>query len=128
MIQEFVNAFMENKDKIREVFKASHPEDYGAIVKTVISFMPEVNSVKPDVERIHTIDDGGYQGTLVYVIGEEGYQPSVYWYVFVDYGSCSGCDTLQRILNYSNDPPTDEQANDYTKLALDIVTGLKLME
>lgn len=50
---------------------------------------------KPDCENIHEINDGEYQGTLVYVIPEVGYQPSEYWYVRVWYGSCCGCDTLQ---------------------------------
>ena len=82
----------------------------------------------PDPERIHRIDDGNYQGTLVYVIGEKGYQPDKYWYVKVDYGSCSGCDTLEGIRDYTDDAPTDEQAKDYMTVALHIVQGMKPME
>ena len=40
----------------------------------------------PGLERIHRIDDGDYQGTLVFVIGGKGYQLSTYWYVKVSYG------------------------------------------
>jgi hypothetical protein len=128
MIQEFVNAFMEHKTEIRDILKKTHPENYQDIVKIVIGFMPEVNYNQPNPELIHEIDDGDYQGTLLYIIAAKGYQPDTYWYVYVNYGSCSGCDTLQAISRYSSESPTNEQADDYTKLALDIVTGLKLME
>jgi hypothetical protein len=82
----------------------------------------------PDPERIHVIDDGDYQGTLVYVIGSKNYQPDVYWYVKVSYGSCSNCDTLAAIRDNANTPPTAEQIKDYITLALHIVQGLKEME
>ncbi len=127
MIQQFVDSFMEHKAEIRDSFKATHPNGYNEIVKRVISFMPEVNFAKPDSERIHEIDDGDYQGTLLFVIAATGYQPHEYWSVKVSYGSCSGCDTLQSISAYSRGAPTDKQADDYTKLALDIVTGLHLI-
>ena len=80
---------------------------------------------QPSFNRIHKIDDGNYQGTLLFVVGAGGYQPSDYWSVFVGYGSCSGCDTLQNIMRYSDDPPNAEQLNDLMGLALNVVQGLK---
>lgn len=56
----------------------------------------------PDPERIHQIDDGDYQGTLVFVIGAQGYQPSTYWATSVGYGSCSGCDALEDAWGYGD--------------------------
>ena len=52
----------------------------------------------PDPGRVHVINDGDYQGTLVFIIAEQGYQPSGYYYTSVYYGSCSYCDTLQGVL------------------------------
>ena len=97
---------------VREVIKVVTTDDYNAI----------------DPERIHQIDDGDYQGTLLFVIAARSYQPDDYWFVKVGYGSCSGCDTLQAI-NYSLDdnPPTDDQVSQYMTLALHIVQGLKFM-
>ena len=63
----------------------------------------------PDPNRIHEIDDGDYQGTLVYVIAAKDYQPDDYWYVKIGYGSCSACDTLEAIRNFSDEKPTPEQ-------------------
>lgn len=45
----------------------------------------------------------------------------------VGYGSCSGCDTLEAIRDYSSEKPTPEQVKDYMALALHIVQGLKKM-
>ena len=72
--------------------------------------------------------DGSYSGTLVYVIGEGGYEPSDYWYVKISYGSCSGCDTLQRILDdLWDEEAKEQQTQDYMTLALHVVQGLKKM-
>ena len=122
---------MSKKDLLAATF-AKHPDDYREMVRNVISVITdekEYGSYNPDPERIHEIDDGDYQGTLVYVIGAKGYQPSKYWYVKVEYGSCSGCDTLQAIRDsgYGYDTPNAEQVKDYMTLALHIVQRLKKM-
>lgn len=140
MIQTFVDKFMENKGILEEQFKKEYVYSYTELVKKVISVLSLSNDNDddddyddddddyPDPERIHMINDGDYQGTLVYVIGERGYQPSTYWYVKIAYGSCSGCDTLQKINDYSDgNVPTDQQIADYMILALHIVQGIKLM-
>lgn len=128
MIEEFTKAWFANLHAMREKFTAQHPEDYTAIVRAVVQMLAAASDDydKPDPERIHEIDDGHYQGTLVYVIGCAGYQPDKYWYVKVGYGSCSGCDTLQAISGYSSEPPNDTQVSEYMTLALHIVQGLRL--
>ena len=129
MIKEFVDKFNKDKDKIQELFEAEHPGDYSDVVKNVITVLAELDNYDaPDPERIHLIDDGDYQGTLVFVIAQKGYQPSNYWYVRVYYGSCSGCDTLEAIRGYSNEKPNEQQVKDYMTLALHIVQGLKGMD
>lgn len=134
MIKELVDRYMapKNQDKLRAAFMAAHPEDYKAIVKMVIETVVDPDNVygaySPDPERIHVIDDGDYQGTLLFVIGAKGYQPSEYWFVKVYYGSCSGCDTLEAIRGYNNRLPSEEQVKGYMTLALHIIQGLKAME
>lgn len=127
MIQEFVNRWFEKKYIVEEYFKQNHPNDYGDIVHEVIKVLTDDGYDSIDPERIHTIDDGDYQGTLLYVIGAKNYQPDDYWYAKVGYGSCSGCDTLQSIRDYDDGKPTEEQVADYMTLALHIVQGLKEM-
>jgi hypothetical protein len=130
MIKEFVDRFMENKDALRAKFEANFPGTYMDIVTAVAETITsdEYTTHDIDPERIHEIDDGDYQGTLVYVIAEKGYQPSEYYYVKVSYGSCSGCDTLQHIesQHYFADDKK-ESIDDLMTLALHIVQGLKML-
>lgn len=129
MIKELVDRFMQNKGKLEEHFRKEMPGDYKEIVKAVVEIITddEYRTHALDPERIHEIDDGNYQGTLVYVIAEKGYQPSDYYYVGVSYGSCSGCDTLEGIRGYSDEPPNEQQVKDFMTLALHIVQGIKQM-
>lgn len=136
MIKEFVERFDANRDSLRDSFrKYCKKETYGDyeseewsieyadIVREVVEVVKGEEYGGPDPERIHEIDDGDYQGTLLYVIASDEYQPSDYWYVKVIYGSCSGCDTLLGIIEGCGD--MDEKLDDLMILALHIVQGLK---
>lgn len=125
MITTFVDRFMANKPQLEGAFAKKHPESYKELVGEVVKLITSGDYDDIDPERIHEIDDGEYQGTLLYVIAAKGYQPSEYWTVKVGYGSCSGCDTLQSIHSYSDDPPTKEQIEEYMTLALHIVQEIK---
>lgn len=129
MIKEIVERFMAAKPELEARLAEHHVAHYSELVKLVIKAINPGNDYGfPDANRITEIDHGDYQGTLVYVIGETGYQPSTYWYVHVDYGSCPACDTLEGIGGYSDDAPTPEQIKQYMTLALHIVQRMKVME
>lgn len=127
MIQPFVEAWERNKAGIRKKFEAKHPADYKEIVEIVVRAIGSYDDAFTlDAEKIHEIDDGDCQGTLLYVIPEASYQPSRYYSVKVDYGSCSQCDTLLEIQNAGDmDYSPESQVNDYMTLALHIVQGMK---
>lgn len=114
MIQKFVDRFLARRDELKAKIAENPPSRYIDLVKLVIATISDDSEEAyfndtPDPDRIHEVDDGHYQGTLVYVIAQAGYQPSKYWYVLVSYGSCSGCDALQSIRGYSDEPVSDEQ-------------------
>lgn len=50
-----------------------------------------------DLDNIVEINNGDYQGTLLYIVPFDTYQPNEYEYLmtYIGYGSCSCCDTLQ---------------------------------
>lgn len=104
--------------------------DYEYLVKLVVNYV--LNDEEPrygedyDSENITVIDDGHYQGTLLFVIPQKTYQPSEYEYLmtYVGYGSCSGCDTLQSIQAWNDEKPTKQQLKDYMTLCKDIVTNM----
>lgn len=122
MIQELVQAWEENKTLIRATLAKKHPS-YEDIVRAVAQHMPNMKA-----DNIHRIDDGDYQGTLLFIIPEDSYQPSQYWSTKVYYGSCSGCDTLASIResgSYDDDKPSERQLDGYMSLALHLVQGFK---
>lgn len=129
MIKTFVDLFVEKQNTL---FLDHHPASYETIVEAVVrTINPDGNSDGPDLSRIHQINDGDYQGTLVFVIAAGGYQPYEYWFVRVWYGSCSGCDSLEAIHHSAGgykEMPTAQQAADYQMLALHIVQELKSMQ
>ena len=81
-----------------------------------------------DAEEITTIDNGDYQGTQLFMIPRNTYQPSAgdYLLTFTYYGSCSGCDTLQAIQSWRDDDkvPTEEQVKDFMTLCRDLVCNI----
>jgi hypothetical protein len=129
MIDKFVNRWEKNKNKLRNHFAENHGYySYSEIFKLICKLVLTENTDDegyPDPERITVIDHGHYQGTLVLVVGNCGYQPDDYWVTKVYYGSCSGCDTLQRILDYSEEPFTEQQVDDLMTLSLHMVQKLK---
>lgn len=129
MIKEFIERFETNHATLRARFEQRHPSSYKDIVEAVVRAVAGPDPCdSPSVDRIHEIDDGEYQGTLVYVIGAAGYQPFEYWYVKVVYGSCGACDTLQAIrLAHHEDKPTTDQVDQYMTLATHVLQGLKRM-
>ena len=77
------------------------------------------------------IDNGDYQGTQIFIIPINTYQPGVDEYVYTHtyYGSCSGCDTLQAIQSWDGDElPNEEQVKDYMELALHLLQKCHFMK
>lgn len=106
--------------------------DYTDLVKLIVKtvFVEPVGNPEWgnawDAENITSIDNGDYQGTLLFLIPMDTYQPSEseYLMTYVRYGSCSVCDTLQSIqLGYSNEALEEAQVKDFMALCKDIVTN-----
>lgn len=107
MIKFCVQQWDKNKGElekhIREVYMEDHGWiDYKELVQKVVTFIfndDESHRTEYDAERITEINDGDYQGTLLYMIPRKTYQPGEddYLLTYVNYGSCSGCDTLQSV-------------------------------
>ena len=70
------------------------------------------------------IDNGDYQGTMLYLIPFKTYQPAEYEYLmtYVWYGSCSGCDALQAAKFWCDDGPlTGKELKAVMAICKDIV-------
>lgn len=134
MIKEFCLAWWKNKDKLEEYLRTTPQSEYGSyedLVKLIFDVVinPEEKHFKYDTENIRSIDDGNYQGTLIFILHRDIYQPDVSDYVFtsVYYGSCSGCDTLLSISGYEDDIPSEGQVEDYMTLCLHLLEHCHFM-
>ena len=135
MLKIIVSHWDKNKDKLRSILAERtdlNSVNYEDLVK--LTFETIYNNgldglnadyYSLDLDKIHVIDDGDYQGTLLFLIPFNSYQPCEYEYLmtYVGYGSCSGCDTLQAIQDYGEEKLTDQQVEDFMKLCKDILTN-----
>ena len=133
MIQELVKQWEENKYKLEEYFKTTKQEEYSSSYEQIVRKVFELCLPKADdysgfdLSKMTVIDDGDYQGTQIFIIPIDTYQPSVSDYVMTHnyYGSCSGCDTLMSIHGYEKGLPSDEQVKEYMSLSLHLIQKLK---
>lgn len=128
MITEIINQWDKNKDKLERYFKTTPQSEYATYLAIVEKIFEKVLIDKEyKLDRITVIDDGDYQGTQIFIIPEDVYQPCVEDYLITDtyYGSCSGCDTLQSIASYDYEIPTEEQVSQYMLLALHLIQKMK---
>ena len=133
MIQEIIKRWEENKYKLEEYFSTTKQEkfaSYEAIVQKIFELV--INSDEDSYERFNinkmtVIDDGNYQGTQIFIIPKDTYQPNIDDYLITHtyYGSCSGCDVIEGIRNYSSGLPTEQQVKEYMILALHLVQKMK---
>lgn len=119
-----------NKDKLRAVLAERtdlNECDYEYLVK--LTFETIYNTAvtgldrKLDLEHITVVDNGDYQGTLLFLIPFDTYQPSEHEYImtYVGYGSCSGCDALQAVQGWGKEKPTEEQLNGFMDICCDLI-------
>lgn len=133
MVYIFYKKWDENKDLLKKEIEAIENIGYLSyldLVKMTFSTIynnREIRAEYPyeelDCENITEIDNGDYQGTLVYLIPFNNYQPneSQYLMTYVDYGSCTCCDTLLGITQFEDGRPSAQQVSDLLTLCRDIV-------
>lgn len=81
---------------------------------------------KLDLENITEIDNGDYQGTLLYLIPFDCYQPDECQYLmtYVGYGSCSVCDVLESLREWTYEGGkllNENQISGFMDLCKDII-------
>ena len=135
MISSIIEQWENNKSKLENYFRTTDQYEYCGY-KQIVEKLFELCITNADqhsgfnIERMTVIDDGDYQGTKLFIIPKDTYQPSVDDYITTHtyYGSCSWCDTLQSICGYDYGLPTEEQVKLYMTLALHLVQKLKWLE
>lgn len=112
MIKYCLEHWDRNKEVLQGYFQ-SHYENffrelnYKQICRLTFLYIldrDDEDDIKLDLDNITEIDNGDYQGTLLYLIPFDTYQPNEYEYFMTHtgYGSCSGCDTLLSLQSLDN--------------------------
>ncbi|WP_143322806.1 hypothetical protein [Clostridium sp. HBUAS56010] len=133
MIRYCIDKWAANKIELEAAIKRDkeiNSCNYSYLVKLVVKYIlnlgVDTEYERWDEEKITTIDNGDYQGTQLFLIPKKTYQPGAneYLLTYQYYGSCSGCDSLQAIQDWSEDIPTDERVKDYMTLCKDIICNM----
>lgn len=133
MIKEFARAWEVNNKKLLRYWNGKEVSFYEDIVKPLITivinpYLKEhtAEHIGLDVDNITIIDDGDYQGSQIFIFPKDTYQPdtSDYYFTYADYGSCSCCDTLERINSFERGLERDKE---YNTLALHLLQRFRLL-
>lgn len=131
-----VDRWDKNKDRLQKRIENSIDHNgwnYVDLVKLVIEEVLNPGAeFKDDTwnsEEITVIDNGDYQGAQLFLFHKDTYQPGPadYMITFEYYGSCSGCDTLMAIQDwsYKQELPTEIQVRDYMALCLNLIQQMR---
>lgn len=134
MIKYCLDKWNKNRERLEEAMSKDtklNDCEYEYLVKLVVDYVLNDEDCgygeKWDSSEITVVDNGHYQGTQLFIIPADTYQPDEYEYLmtYVNYGSCSGCDTLLSIQTWSDNVcPTAEQLKDYMTLCKDLITNM----
>ena len=132
MIKKFVDSWEKHKSEVEDYIRKtpqSEYDDYDALVKILIKYVINKGDNDYCIDEMTVIDNGDYQGTQLFIIPRNTYQPDEDDYIMtsVGYGSCSGCDTLLGISVYGTGLPSDDQVKDYMSLLLHLLQNFKYL-
>ena len=83
MIKDVIKQWEENKHKLEEYFRTARQEEYSGSYKDILQKIIELVVTKKDdynnydASKITVVDDGDYQGTQIFLIPTDTYQPSI---------------------------------------------------
>jgi hypothetical protein len=134
MLQHVIKQWDANKHNLEEYFKITNLSEieYESIVRKIFELVvinDEEGWNKYDPSKMVVVDHGDYQGTQIFLIPTDTYQPMVGDYIIThnEYGSCSGCDTLDGITCYDSGKPNESQLKKLMTLALHLVQKMTII-
>lgn len=130
MIKILRDQWAKNEHVLKEALeKLDHEPTYADLVELTFDkiynhendYCYKVCDLKTD--SMTHINDGDYEGTHIFLIPFDTYDPdaSDYLMTYASYGSCSGCDTLLSITGYMDPPYNEGQIKNLLSLCRDIV-------
>lgn len=136
MDKEIIQRWENGKENLRTYFFAHRQEEYDSYKKIVSVLISEclnygINDKREKISPSFEVSDyGEYQGTQIFLLHKDDYQPDAGKYYIFDnyYDSCSGCDTLLSISMYDSGIPTESQVEEYMALCLHMVQRMRCLK
>jgi hypothetical protein len=132
MEKEIIERWERGKENLRNYLSTHSIWDncssYNELVYVLIKECLNYSTDEGFSTKFTCIDDGDYQGTQLFILHYDTYQPNANDYYIFDneYGSCSGCDTLLGIIGYEYDViPDENMVNQLMTLCLHMVQRMK---
>lgn len=133
MDKEIIERWEKGKENLREWFKMTPQSEYDSYSKVVSALIKnclnygDLSDDEELSEDFDVSDHGNWQGTQIFLLHKDVYQPDTSNYYIFDnyYGSCSVCDTLLSISQYEGGIPTKEQVDEYMTLCLHMVQRMR---
>lgn len=133
MVKEFLEKWWKYKEDMETYFRekgnVSEISYYGIVIALVKNVLNRGVKWCKLSEEVCVIDDGDFEGTMIFIFHNDMCTPSITDYFFTHnyYGSCSGCDTLLSIVEGCGGKATDEQVKLLMRLAFDLLRNIKPM-
>lgn len=122
MLKILAEQWCKNQNKLKKYLEDNYETLNSLMYKDIVKiafehiYQDELEAI--DYKHITEIDNGDYQGTLLFIIPFNTYQPNEYEYLmtYIGYGSCSSCDTLLSLqYDYGYYGDDDKTKEDYLK-------------
>lgn len=134
MDSDIIKRWEKNKQHLSEYLQNNPHQNYEYmdLIKILVNECLNYD-IKNDTfsNDINVIDHGDYQGTQIFILHKDDYQPSIrdYYYTHNEYGSCSGCDALLAIQDSdSSEFPSEKQVKEYMDLMLHLIQRMKKLD
>lgn len=130
MLKIMKDRWNENSEKLRAALaertdlNSCNYEDLVKITfETIFNSSAEGYGNNLNLDKIHTIDDGDYQGTILFVIPFDTYLPGSNEYImtYIGYGTCSYCDALQSVQEWNDGKISEKQLPGFMAICKDLI-------
>ena len=137
MIKEYVEAWYRNRDRLKQYFEThtqeQYAESYVDLLKTVIEIVINDPQKILNVDGLIQHDSDDYGGDCIWLIPKVGAWHWVWEYTlcYIEYGTCSCCDTLMGIYygtgweNGNGKLPDQQRVRDYMYLSLQLLQHMR---
>lgn len=122
MLKYCINKWDENRGELKKAIQELDGYiSYTELMKLVVK---HIFGGEWDEEEITVIDNGDYQGTIIFAFHKKTYQPfaSQYLMTYISYGSCSLCDALQAA--FFENESKEETVLDLMRICLHLIQNM----